>query len=115
MSRVDIAGRLTEIRSDMETEFKMTREQWLERLLSNADNCRAANDHGAERQALREIGLAMPGYYPAGRQEIAVQAVASLPPLERLLECPATVEALGRVMGKTEEGRAVLQRMLERA
>jgi|GEM_PF-5786726 len=114
LAKVDIAARIAEIRGEMEQGFKMTREQWLQRLKDNADSCKAAKDRSAERQALREIGLAMPAWYPAGRQEIAVETVPRGPSLEELLSDPATVESLARVLGKSEIGRAAMRAMLEK-
>src|SRR6187402_2251038 len=54
-----VRGRLEELQRRAEEKFEMDRNEWLQRLKENADNCNAANDRTAERQALREIGLAM--------------------------------------------------------
>ncbi|MFZ4764345.1 MAG: hypothetical protein ACOYMN_05280, partial [Roseimicrobium sp.] len=68
-----VALRVAELRrrsSDVaEKHFDFSRERWLARLLGIADKAEAAQDFVAARGCLREIGLAMPGWYSPEKQE----------------------------------------------
>lgn len=97
MGKDGIAQRITEIRAMMEQKFEMDRETWLTRLLENADKCRNAGALACERQALREIGQAMPGWYAEGRQEIRVKSSPSTAAAD-LMCSPAALDALANMI-----------------
>jgi hypothetical protein len=112
MVKHGIKERIAEIRKEMEQAFTMNREQWLERFMSIADRARNAEDRTAERQALREIGLAMPAWYSADRKEVAVTATTSAPTAEQLLSNLVAVEAICRSIAGNPKGREVMRRAL---
>lgn len=114
MGKHGIRERITEIRAEMEQGFKMNREEWLQRLKANADESRAAKDRTAERQALREIGLAMAAWYAPERKEAAVTTTISTPTAEALLSNPDGLAAITRRISSTPEGREAMRRALER-
>lgn len=69
----EVALRVAELRrrtSDVAAKhFDFERERWLGRLLGIADKAEAAHDFAAATRCLREIGLAMPGWYSPEKQE----------------------------------------------
>jgi hypothetical protein len=115
MVKHGIKDRIAEIRKEMEQEFGMERKEWLLRLLNLADRARIAEDRTAERQALREIGLAMSEWYAADRKEVAIAASTSAPTAAQLMANPVAVEAICRSIAASPEGRAAMQRALENA
>ena len=68
----EVALRVAELKqrsSDVaERHFDFSRERWLARLLGIAEKAEAAHDFAAARGCLREIGLAMPGWYSPEKQ-----------------------------------------------
>lgn len=111
--KAGIPERIAEIRGEMEKGFAMDRDAWLRRLLANADKSRESGALAGERQALREIGLAMSAWYPAGKQEISVETKPPLPAAESLLATSRSVEAIIRCLQRTEQGRAALLKLRE--
>ncbi|MFZ4766891.1 MAG: hypothetical protein ACOYMN_18215 [Roseimicrobium sp.] len=73
LKNLKVASRVSELRKrsgDIAAkQFDLTRERWLSRLLSVSDKAEAAMDFGAATRCLREIGLAMPGWYSPEKQE----------------------------------------------
>jgi phage terminase small subunit len=67
LTNVDVASKVDELQKKVEKEFSMTRAEWLERFKSLADNSEMVGELAVTKACLREIGLAMPGWYaPAG-------------------------------------------------
>jgi hypothetical protein len=68
-----VALRIAELRAKAgqiaDQRFSVRRESWLARLLGIADKAEAAHDFAAATRCLREIGLAMPGWYSPEKQQ----------------------------------------------
>ncbi len=63
----EITAEIARLREKIAQKFALTQVQWLNRLLRVADKAEADADYAATRSCLREIGLAMPGWYsPSG-------------------------------------------------
>ena len=113
LAKVDIAGRVGEIRREMEKSFTMSRGDWLARLQAVADGCREAGERVGERQALRELGLGLGWYAAEEWKEVAAEA-APRTSAQELLESPGTAETLVGMLGKTEAGRAAMVAVLQK-
>jgi phage terminase small subunit len=76
MTNVDVITEIARLGEKIESEFLMTREQWLQEFKEIGEEARSAGDFSAAKGCLREIGLAMPKWYqPAevdGRIEVVV-------------------------------------------
>lgn len=67
MGNDEIQDEVARLRKSVEKEFSMSRAEWLERFKSLADNSEMVGELAVTKACLREIGLAMPGWYaPAG-------------------------------------------------
>lgn len=68
-ANVSIKARILELQERVEEKFVMTRVQWLEAFARGARIAEENEDIAAMRGCLREIGLAMPGWYAPEKQE----------------------------------------------
>ncbi len=66
LRKAQVKSRVAELQAKVEKEFGMTRVEWLESLARVAKKAEDAEDFSASRGCLREIGLAMPGWYKFG-------------------------------------------------
>jgi phage terminase small subunit len=73
LKNTEIQAEITRLRAKVEAKFTMTQAQWLERLLSVADKAELAADFASTKGCLREIGLAMPGWYAAGKVSVSAE------------------------------------------
>jgi len=63
----DIKAEIARLRQGIAKEFSMTRAEWLEQFKQLAGKAEDVGELAVTRACLREIGLAMPGWYaPAG-------------------------------------------------
>ena len=69
LRKPQVKGRVVALQAKVEREFTMTRIEWLESLVLIAKKAEAAQNYAAARGCLREIGLAMPGWYSPEKQE----------------------------------------------
>lgn len=71
----EIITRITELKVALEDNaafrFNLTRERWLQMFLNIAKKARKAGDYSAAKGCLREIGLAMPGWYTPVQVEVS--------------------------------------------
>ena len=64
-----IMAAIADLRERSTREFSMTRAEWLESFVRIGKKAETAKDFGAARGCMREIGLALPGWYsPANVQ-----------------------------------------------
>ncbi len=68
-AKVSIQARIEELAKRVEEKFTMTRVEWLESFRRGARAAEKAEDYAAMRGHLREIGLAMPGWYAPEEQK----------------------------------------------
>jgi phage terminase small subunit len=69
-SKGTVKARIEELQAKIETEFVLTRMEWLNELRDIATKAKKDSDYSAARGALREIGLAMPGWYSPEKNEV---------------------------------------------
>lgn len=65
-----VLARIEELQAKVEAEFVLTRTEWLNELYDIAKKAKKDSDYSAARGALREIGLAMPGWYSPDKTEV---------------------------------------------
>jgi hypothetical protein len=69
LRKPQVKARVAELQAEVAQEFKMTRAEWLSSLARVAKSAEVAGEYAAVRGCLREIGLAMPGWYCPQKQE----------------------------------------------
>ena len=76
-----VKARVSELQANVEKEFTLTRVDWLEPLRRVAEKAKDAEDFSASRGCLREISIAMLGWYKPVENNVTV------PGLHELLAC----------------------------
>lgn len=69
LAKPSIRERVEELKGKAAEKFAMTRAKWLDSLARLAVKAELTGDIGAACRCLREIGLAMPGWYSPEKQE----------------------------------------------
>ena len=113
-SNGNVSERITELQREAGGTFGMDRQQWLSRLESNANDCRAEGKLSGERQALREIGQALSFYSADAQAGTAQRQAEGVDPLEELCASPSARGALISGLLKSPVMRRELQDALSR-
>ena len=78
LRKAQVKARVVELQAKVEKEFTLTRIDWLESLLRIAKKAEETEDFSASRGCLREIGLAMPGWYKPVENNVTVPGLDEL-------------------------------------
>ena len=81
LRKAQVKSRVAQLQATVEKEFTLTRVEWLASFARVAKKAESAGDFGAARGCLRELGLAMPGWYSSEKHDVNV----STPGLAELL------------------------------
>jgi hypothetical protein len=68
LRKPQVKARVAELQREVEKQFTLTRGEWLHSFLRLAKKAEDAGEYAAARGSLREIGLAMPGWYDAQKE-----------------------------------------------
>lgn len=70
-----IQSEVASLRKAVKDEFALTQKEWLESFLRIGKKAELAGDHSAAKGCLREIGLAMPGWYAPDKVKVESEAI----------------------------------------